>query len=266
MRRLGVACLGLLAVSGCNPWKALEESARSPTALYARESAGLLLRNDLGTLALRFTPDIDRASMPDALARLQLHVPEGATPEPLLVHFERFRSTKVTRETFTYEYAYPKQHLLVLVVVDSSGPAPLVAGLHVKPMPDSLARVNAFGFSGRRPRHFVMLGSAILAVTLTLVTLVACARTRLPRRKWLWVLLIAVGFGRLDLNWTTGQMGFVPIAFQVLSASFTATGPYAPWIVSVSLPVGAIVFLALRRRLEARTAGERLEAMPSAFE
>jgi hypothetical protein len=186
VRRLAVACLGLLAVSGCNPWKALEDTARSPAALYARESAGLLLRNDLATLAPRFTPDIDRASLPDALARLQLHVPEGATPEPLLVHSEWFRSTKVTRETFTYEYAYPKQHLLVLVVVDSSGPAPLVAGMHVKPMPDSLARINAFGFAGRTPRHFVMLASAIVAVGLTLVALVACARTRLPRHKWLW--------------------------------------------------------------------------------
>jgi hypothetical protein len=60
-------------------------------------------------------------------------------------------------------------------------------------------------------------------------------------------------------------VGFHPITIRILSAGFAAAGPYAPWIVSVSLPVGAIVFLALRRRLEARTA-ERLEAMPSAFE
>jgi hypothetical protein len=89
----------------------------------------------------------------------------------------------------------------------------------------------------------------------TLVVLVVCIRTKMKRRKWLWILFILFGFGKLSVNWATGQWGVMVLAAQLFSASGTAAY-LGPWIVSVSLPVGAVLFLIKRRRLEARPAAD----------
>jgi hypothetical protein len=73
-------------------------------------------------------------------------------------------------------------------------------------------------------------------------------RTKMPGRKWPWVLFVALGFGQLAVNWTTGEWALNLLSVQVFSASATAA-PYGPWILAVSLPVGAIVFLLRRRAL-----------------
>jgi asparagine N-glycosylation enzyme membrane subunit Stt3 len=74
----------------------------------------------------------------------------------------------------------------------------------------------------------------------------------MKRRKWLWILFILFGFGKLSINWTTGQWGVMVLAAQLFSAS-AAAAYFGPWIVSVSLPVGAVLFLIKRRRLEEST-------------
>jgi hypothetical protein len=48
------------------------------------------------------------------------------------------------------------------------------------------------------------------------------------------------------VNWTTGEWDIAPLSVQLLSAS--AFAPlYGPWTVSVSLPLGALMFLIYRR-------------------
>jgi hypothetical protein len=95
-----------------------------------------------------------------------------------------------------------------------------------------------------------VLGGAIIAAIFTLTVLVVCIRTKMQRRKWLWILFILFGFGRLSVNWTTGQWGIGVLAVQLFSASAHADF-FGPWIVSVSLPAGAVIFLIKRRNLQA---------------
>jgi hypothetical protein len=59
----------------------------------------------------------------------------------------------------------------------------------------------------------------------------------------LWIIFILIGLAKLNLDWTTGQMGFRLIAFQIPGAGISKMGLYAPWILSVSVPLGAILFL-----------------------
>jgi hypothetical protein len=55
--------------------------------------------------------------------------------------------------------------------------------------------------------------------------------------------------GKLIVNWTTGELGFSLLSFQLFSASFIRASDFDPWLVSVSLPLGALVFLAQRKKL-----------------
>jgi hypothetical protein len=123
-------------------------------------------------------------------------------------------------------------------------------------MPDSLEHANRFTFQGKGPRHFVILALAVLAPLLTIYSLVRCVRLGLGRWRWPWFIFIIFGFGMVSLNWTTGQVAYSPLSFEVLSTSVFQPF-YGAWTLSVAVPVGAIVFLVLQKRLAASAAAAR---------
>lgn len=143
--------------------------------------------------------------------------------------------------------------MLNVATLEKPGASKIV-GLHVYPRPTSLEEQNRFRFAGRATLQYVILALAVLFPLLTLYALVLCVRTRLPGRKWPWVLFILLGVGKFAVNWTTGVWAVTPLAVQVFSAS-AAAPLYGPWTVAVSLPVGAIVFLLRRKSLPAPAAG-----------
>jgi hypothetical protein len=63
--------------------------------------------------------------------------------------------------------------------------------------------------------------------------------------KWLWVLFILFGVMQFTLDWNTGQHQIGYYALNLFSASAVAQ-PYGSWVLSVSLPLGALVYLVRR--------------------
>ena len=57
-----------------------------------------------------------------------------------------------------------------------------------------------------------------------------------------WVIFILLGFVAITVNWTTGALAFQPLSFHVLGAGARAA-PFSPWFVTVSFPLGAVIFL-----------------------
>jgi hypothetical protein len=163
-------------------------------------------------------------------------------------------STAPGRRTvqLTYQYGFDEGWFVLAVILQRSGEgAPVVAGFHVHQVPDALERVHALTLAGKSPWHHAFLAAGLLLIALTVAAAVACVRTRGLRRKWFWLLFILLGVGGLTLNWTTGEVTVNLLRVQLISASVGATSPYAPWFVTLSLPIGAIVFLVERRRLVA---------------
>jgi hypothetical protein len=64
------------------------------------------------------------------------------------------------------------------------------------------------------------------------------------------MVFILVGVGRLTVNWTTGQLYVMPFAVHLLSGGASTFG-YAPWMIYVSLPIGAIIFFVYRDSISA---------------
>lgn len=125
---------------------------------------------------------------------------------------------------------------------------PEVIGLNVYRTEASQKEINAFTFSEKSVIHFVVLALAILIPIFILVTTVVCIRTPIKKRKWLWVIFILLGVSAIQLNWTTGQFGVQLISIHLFGSAATSAGPYAPWFISASIPLGAIIFWFRRKR------------------
>jgi hypothetical protein len=148
----------------------------------------------------------------------------------------------------TYQIHFSDAWALAEIIIRSSNQGRYVAGAHFNALPTSLEFLNRFSLENKTPIHLLFLVACIGVPLLIIATLVVCLFSRV-RRRWLWVIFILFGFTQFQLNWTTGQTGFQPISFLVLGASFFRAGLYAPIVFSFGIPVGAILFLLLRRWL-----------------
>lgn len=199
-----------------------------------------------------FELDYITPEMPDQLKRLAGIFPAETPRSAKLVASNTINSNGVTTYTFTYEYEFSRRWFLVAIALNRSGDHLRIHGVHVWPMERSLEQINALSFVGKGPVHYIFAAAAVVVYLFWLVSVYACLFTPIVKRKWLWVIFVLVGFGGLNLNWTNGGIsyGFINIA---IPAARLWCNFYSPWIVQISLPLGAILFWLRRADLVART-------------
>jgi hypothetical protein len=160
-----------------------------------------------------------------------------------------WNSSESKREAnLTYQIQFRDAWVVAALVVESSSGGKRVTNANLQPVPDSLRVLNRFTLQNKLPIQYAFLAACIGVPLFIVIALVICLFCRV-RRRWLWVIFILFGFAQFQLNWTTGQMGFQPISILLLGASFFRASSYAPIVFSFGIPVGATLFLVLRRWL-----------------
>ncbi len=156
------------------------------------------------------------------------------------------------------EYRYKTERLLFNVVLQKETSRTTIAGMHVRIIPESLIKANEFTLLKKTFPQYLILSLAMLFPAFSLYVLALCLWSKIGPRKWVWACFILIGVGRLGIDWTNGQLDFQFLAIQVLSAGAFAF-PYGPWDISISLPLGAILFLANHRDLLLRIRERELQ-------
>jgi hypothetical protein len=248
--RLRLLLLSLLAlVAGCN------QQDLTSRLVPAADQALAMYYVDL--LRARKFDDIDRAAVPsvrgpklyEALLKMADALPEKDAPTSRkLVAAQVHTDQDGTTTNLIFEYDFSGKWVLANVVMLRKPDLVSLVGLSVRAIPESLEEHHRFRLAGKSAVHYVVLALAILFPLLTLYALVACVRTKMSWRKWPWVLFILFGIGSFAINWTTGETQLSALTIRLLGASLAGV-LYGPWTLSVSFPLGALVFLLRRRAL-----------------
>jgi hypothetical protein len=242
----------LLSVSllvACNQEEMLQKFASPEEQAVAKKYIDQLRNRDFGEIEKAADPSIAGASLEDALKTMADLIPADPPVSVQLVGAHRMSSTSSgTVVNLTFEYRFHDRFVLANVATKIINGVTSIVGFHVQPESGSLESRNRFTLGGKNALQYGVLTLAVGVAIFTLCVLVVCIRTKLKRRKWLWILFILFGFGKLSVNWATGQWGIQVLAAQLFSAS-TYADFFGPWIISVSLPIGAMVFLRFRRTL-----------------
>lgn len=101
-----------------------------------------------------------------------------------------------------------------------------------------------FDLKGRTAQHYIFLGIAAVLCGFSLWQLYRCLSVRGIAFGWLWALAILTGVAKVSFNWATGVSQFLPLSFQWPPVALSVT-PLDGAILSLSLPVGAIVYAVL---------------------
>jgi hypothetical protein len=154
-----------------------------------------------------------------------------------------------------HEREYPDHVVRVetTLVRSASSEAWRVQGLHVRVAQRAELAANAFTLNGK-PAGFLAFIAAVALIPLVLWATALCALFwKNLKHRWLWVLFICIGAGQVSMNGATGAIGVMPISIQLFGSGATWSGSaFEPWIFSLSLPVGALVFWVTRLGQSAR--------------
>ena len=198
--------------------------------------------------------------LPTILSRMAAAFPAG---EPKLIRSVGYDVTVGGSGDMSYfasyEYQFPERWVLVRLEWQRLGGKLRLNGVNIELLKASVEDTNAFTFGGKGLVNYVIVCLAVLAPLFTLYTLFLCLRTKGLKWKWAWAVFILIGVGSLSLDWTTGSSKLTLLSLKLLSVSWVRSG-VGPWVISVGLPLGALLFL---WRLACFRKGRRSQMAPS---
>ena len=255
---LAAACL-----SGCDSSALFDSLVPKEESKIAQDVVAKVAARDFAAIDAAMDPAQRPPNLQEALEKMAVMVPAGTPKSVKVVGTNTMRSSAATTYHLTYEYEYPSGWLVAAVLLERRDDKLLLQGINFVPRTQSLESENSFTFAGKGPLHYVVLVLAVAIPLFVIYALVLCFRTRFAKRKWLWVLFVGVGLMQFNFNWASGAWNVQPVSFVLLGLGVVKSGPVAPWVVTLGVPFGAIIFLIRRRELQ-RLAAEAAESSGAA--
>ncbi len=234
----------LLGASACAAVSSAVIERMVPDAedAYARGQIEALARGSTADLERDLDPSLRTAQTADQMRAMVTSIGGRRIEGMEVIGYQGMNFNGAERRSITYQLRLPGGWAVAHVASRTEGGRRIVEGASVSKIPEPLQRTHAFRLSGKSLAHYVVLGLCLLV---PLIMIYAAALVfRMPlRRRWLWVLACVVGVGQWSLEWTGGQSWFNLVNLQLLGASFLRPSVYAPWVLSVSLPLGALYII-----------------------
>ena len=243
----------LLLLAGCSQSALLQKFASPEDQALAKNCFELLQQHRFDELEKAMDPSLQGPELHNALVKMASVVPTEEPTSITLIGAHRRISTESSGGDVTFEYGFSGKWLLVGAAMKQQGGRTTIVGFHVTPQSAAYEEQNKFTLAGKSPVQHAVLALVVILPLFTLYTLVVCIRTKFAGRKWPWILFILFGVGKFAVNWTTGECDLSQAYIQLFSASAAAMPP-GPWILSISFPLGAVLFLIRRKKLMAPAA------------
>ena len=257
LRLVGVAFCALFFAGCLDEKEMIRKFTPRDDDQFARQFVELIRQARYDEAAPMLEPAVAEKAGADGLTQLHRIVDHG---DPIGVEligvntgfFKPWDNSGSSRQAnLVYQIQFPDAWVVATIVVRSNAQGRQIVSAFFQPVRDNLQELNRFTLSNKSPRHYVFLAGVILVPLFIIFAVIVCIRSRV-RRRWLWIPFILIGFGQVRLDWTTGQWDVQPLSFSLLGAGGMRASSYAALVLTVSIPLGAIVFLILRRRLRGK--------------
>lgn len=238
----------LVFINSCSYEEMADKLVPQKESEFAQEYLQKLQSKEFDYVKKYIDPSIENQVTDKKLQDIANHFPEGDLISTELIGSQVNQFNSRWQGNFSFEYQFANGWAVANAVVKKSNDELTVVGFNVYQTEASQKELNKFTLAGKSLLQYVVLVMAMAALLFTLVTIYFCIRTPIPRRKWLWVFFILIGIGSISVNWTTGQWNFQILNFRLFSAGIISSGPFSPWTISASIPVGAILFWIKRKK------------------
>jgi hypothetical protein len=233
---LPISLLLLIILPGCAPADPASQIKRftpPEDEAMATNYIALLRQNKFDRIQNDLDLSIKNALTQDTLVKMAKAIPPQDPVSVKVIGAQQVRDPGIYKINLSFEYQFPSKWLLINVATQKKDGVSTIIGFNVYPLSDSLENLNRFTLAGKNFLQFATLAFAILIPLFSLCVLVLCIRTKMQKRKWLWIIFILIGVGKFTINWTTGQWQIAPLYLSLLGSGAFAP-PYGAWLISIS--------------------------------
>jgi len=237
----------ILLVSGCNVNPFFQDDLPKEDKLFAENYIDILQSNDINKAKSFFSDDLSNSNI-EWLDTIVVIVNQEKVKNKKLVYQKIINNINPSRSILSYELKYSSYCLLIELTIEKINDNYKIAGLYYYPMSGTFEELTTFKISSKPFTHYLMLIISAFVLILIVYALIVCVREPI-KKKWLWIIFILIGITKISFVWSSGTFDFQLISFQLLGIGVMKYHPYGSWILSASIPIGAIVFIFKRKIL-----------------
>jgi hypothetical protein len=238
-----------LFLSSCSQEELSERFIPKDESEFAKDYLSKLRERNFTYVKSILSPELEAQVTDELLEKMADYFREGEPLSVKIIGSQVNVSNRQWQGNFTFEYQFESGWNIANTALKKTDSGYQVIGVNVYQTTASQKELNAFNLSSKTWLQYLVLCLSVLVPLFILFTLIACILTPIHRKKWLWIIFVFFGFGAIKVNWTNGAYAFQLISIHLFGASATTAGPAAPWILSASIPLGAIVFWLRRKSL-----------------
>ena len=233
----------LLACSAVEPREDIE---------FAKHFVSLFPQRNVAEIEKEFTSSGDHDTLRAVIPKMIALYPSGKLKNVGVTWNETFQtstgngSQRLVFINLLYKFDGPGD-LGVQIETAREGGKIVIQNVYFQPLPHALVEKNALSLAGKGLIHYVVLLLAIAIPLLMIYALVKLWRSKTMRWRWAWTIFILLGFFKFTFNWTTGYFSLSLLSLQLLGVSVLRASQYQPWLVALSVPVGALLVLYRQR-------------------
>ena len=235
------SAVALALLSGCTLVTRDAGADQAARSLFEEAS-----RHETEAFTNRLDPALRNAEAQSQIADVERLIPAGVPRMRSVINTTTFTSARGTTVLAIDQYDFEDRSALVQTRLYRAPDTQdwSVQGFNVQVATFTQLNANDFGLTGKSAAQYAFLAFLITSPLLIAAALVKVLRTAGLRRKWLWCAVSVLGLGQLRMNWATGVVALNPVSFQFFGAGFSrALSGFAPWILTVALPIGAVLIL-----------------------
>jgi len=243
----------ILIITGCSSEFLKEKIVPKVESEFAKVYLNNLQNKNFNYIKQYIDPIIKKDANDEKLLEIADYFPTGELLSTELIGSKVSLFNDNWRGTFTFEYQFSNGWAVANVTLKRNDKDLSVIGFHVYQRDTSQKEINQFTLANKSVLQYTVLTLGIVIIFFTLITLYFCIKTPMQKKKWLWILFILTGIGSLGVNWTTGEYGTQFLSINLFASSAASSGPHSPWIFSISIPLGAILFWIKRKNFIEKT-------------
>lgn len=238
----------LLFLTSCSNEEFKENLIPQAESKFAQDYLDKLRIKDYEFIKSHMHPELLAKVEQNILDQLYSYFPTGELIATELIGSNVHVFNGVWSASFSFESKYTGGWSTSNVSMTKDQDTLLVTSINVYQIPDSQKVLTAFANAEITFTKVLILIFTFVSPILMFITCISVYRTELLN-KWRWYLLSFVGIGSVAINWTTGEVFTKVATIKLLGFSATAASEYAPFIFSLTLPIGAIIYWSKRSQL-----------------
>jgi len=247
--RLAAALGLLLAVCACGNQDWVERLTTRSDRQFGNEVLAQLRAGEIAQAKAVSSPDLSRLSDREweqytaAIPRRGESRLVTASSNSTVVN-----GNATTFKSLNYEVGSGDQWAVAQISMTDSDRGHTLVGFRIFPSRVQPTRAAEFSLDGKGALNFAFLALMVASLAVCLAGAYLAFKNRDWKGRWLWIVGSLVGVGSISLVWSTGELGYRLIHFQLLGGGFMQPSPFESWIFSVSVPVVALSVIARHLR------------------